>query len=193
MKFFNKGKTREQKAKKASTLYKLLKNSYQKKHSKQKLKPDGLILDKSLSNHNQQVYYNPIDNKVVVAVAGTHNFSDIVTDMFLLTGNLKHTSRYLEAEEIYTKAIEKYNPRKSIVVGHSLGASIASGIAENDDDIITYNKGAYPGQKHRENETSYRTRGDLISLFAAPKSIHLPFTINKPHNLKHIKRLHVKI
>ena len=49
----------------------VLKNSYSNEHRENM---NGYKLDKELSNHNQQVYYNPEHKKLVVSVAGTTNF-----------------------------------------------------------------------------------------------------------------------
>jgi hypothetical protein len=47
-----------------------------------------------LSNHNQKVYYNPTERKLLYNVSGTHNISDIGTDIYLALGGLKNTNRY---------------------------------------------------------------------------------------------------
>ena len=72
-------------------LHDVLKNSYSNKHRENM---NGYKLDKELSNHNQQVYYNPDHKKLVVSVAGTHNLRDWGTDIFLGSGKLKDTNRY---------------------------------------------------------------------------------------------------
>ena len=79
------------------SLYDTLKNSYSK-DPKQNM--NGYKIDKELSNHNQQVYYNPKHKKLVVSVAGTHNLKDWGTDIFLGAGKLKNTNRYKEAKSV---------------------------------------------------------------------------------------------
>ena len=146
------------------SLHNVLPNSYK---SKPKEKMDGYELDKSLSNHNQQVYYNPNEKKLLMSVAGTHNLRDVGTDLMLGIGKLKNTSRYKEAKSIIDKAKNKYNPMNTTVTGHSLGSSIANYIGNKNDQIIGLNGGYTIGQKTRANTQNYRTGGDLVSLFGA--------------------------
>ena len=84
------------------SLHSVLKNSYKSKPSAKNM--NGYELDKSLSNHNQQVYYNPNEKKLLMSVAGTHNLRDVGTDFMLGIGKLKHTSRYKESKSTIDKA-----------------------------------------------------------------------------------------
>ena len=68
------------------SLHNVLKNSYKSKPAKNM---NGYELDKLLSNHNQQVYYNPNEKKLLLTVAGTHNLRDVGTDFMLGIGKLK--------------------------------------------------------------------------------------------------------
>ena len=63
------------------SLHEALKNSYSK-NPKDNMK--GYALDKGLSNHNQQVYYNKDKNQLLMSVAGTHNLRDWGTDIYIL-------------------------------------------------------------------------------------------------------------
>jgi hypothetical protein len=48
--------------KKSIPLYDVIKSSYRSdKEQKQEMKKYGYIRDKKLSNHNEQIYYNPSD------------------------------------------------------------------------------------------------------------------------------------
>ena len=116
------------------------------------------VKDKSLSNDNQQVYYNKKKNKLLYTVAGTHNLSDVATDGYLAVGKLKDTSRYKEAANILDKAKAKYNPKKTIGAAHSLGGSILGYLPV--DKATTLDKGATIGQP-------IRTKGDAVSLLNA--------------------------
>ena len=131
---------------------------------------NGYQLDKSLSNHNQQVYYNPQHKKLVVSVAGTHNLRDWGTDFYLGLGKLKDTNRYKEAKSIYDKAKAKYNPLQSSAIGHSLGNSIANYITSGNDKSVGLDGGFTIGQKERSNATNYRTSGDVVSALGANQS-----------------------
>ncbi len=149
-------------------LYDVLKNSYSnKKKQMDSLKKNGYNYDSMLSNHNQQVYYNPSDRKLIVNVSGTHNWHDVGTDAYLAAGKLKDTNRYKEADLTFKEAKLKYKPIKTNVIGNSLGGTIAGYIAGKNDKVITHNKGATIGQKMRANETHYRINGDLVSLLNA--------------------------
>ena len=144
-----------------------LKASYGYEKEKKKLNKKGYILDNELSNHNEQVYYKHKKsggNKLLYTVAGTHNLSDVGTDISLGLGKLKDTKRYKEADDVLRKAKEKHRVNKATVVGHSLGGSIAGYIAGNDDDVYTLNKGATIGQPVKQNESAYRYKGDLVSI-----------------------------
>ena len=141
--------------------------SYGDKDALKKLNKKGYILDKDLSNHNEQVFYKHKKSggkKLLYTVAGTHNLSDVGTDVALAVGKLKNTKRYKEADEILQNAKTKHRVNKASVVGHSLGGSIAGYIAGNDDDVYTLNKGATIGQPVKQNESAYRFSGDLVSI-----------------------------
>jgi len=144
-------------------LYDAIANSYA--NDPNALSKDGFIYDKELSNHNEQVYYNPEKKKMIFTVAGTHNLSDVGTDVYLGLGGIKNTNRYKEADDKFNKAKDKYKPEKTVLAGHSLGGQIVSKIGKENDKIYTYNKGSTVGEKEMKNETSYRTAGDAVSLF----------------------------
>jgi hypothetical protein len=146
-------------------LYDVLNSSYQNNiYQKEALSKHGYVRDDNLSNHNQQVYYHPNDNKLVFSVTGSHNLKDWGTNMYLAAGKLKDTNRYKEADKTFKAAKEKYKPSHTTVSGHSLGGAISGYIAGKNDDVITLDKGATIGQNVRGNETHYRTKGDVVSL-----------------------------
>ena len=163
------------------SLYDVLKSSYGNTKSQNTLSRFGLKKDPELSNGNESVYIDPIHHKMVYSVAGTHNLSDIGTDLYLAMGHLKDTNRYKEADRIFKAAKQKYPGYATTVTGHSLGGAIAGYVAGGDDKVITYNKGATIGQKVRGNETHYRTAGDLVSLLNA-NSTH---TVNLNNHNNH--------
>ena len=99
------------------SLHDVLKNSYAKNKSKSM---KGYNLDEKLSNHNQQVYYNPTNKKLLYSIAGTHNLSDVGTDFYLGIGKLKNTNRYKEADNTLKQAKQKYGVSSATVTGHSL-------------------------------------------------------------------------
>jgi hypothetical protein len=145
------------------------------------MKQYGYIRDNKLSNHNEQIYYNPNNKKLIFSVAGTHNINDLGSDVLLGLGFGKSTKRYKEAHSKIREAKEKYHPVETSVSGHSLGSFIASGISSKNDKVITLD-GAYTlGQKTRGNTTHYRTKGDVVSLFGS----NAKHTVNlKNNNIK---------
>ena len=142
-----------------------LKNSYAKKKAD---KLGGYILDKSLSNDNQQTYYNPTSKKLLYSITGTHSAGDWITDAKLATGiGFKESKRYKDAHDGLRQAKEKYGVQTAHVVGHSLGGTIAGYIASQGDKVLTLDKGATIGQRVKKGETAYRTSGDLVSALNA--------------------------
>ena len=149
-------------------LHDVLKNSYAPQNKqKEAFKNKGYLYDSKLSNHNEQVYYNPNNKKLLMSIAGTHNIKDIGTDIWLGAGYLKDTNRYKEAESVLKRAKQKYNISNATLAAHSLGGAIGQYIASKDDKIYTLDKGATIGQKTRSNEIANRTAGDLVSLLNA--------------------------
>ena len=146
--------------------YDAMKNSYASQSDQAKFGADqGYIYDDALSNDNQQVYYNPQSGKMLYSVTGTHNVSDIGTDFKLMTGGLKQTKRYKEAEDTFNLAKQKYQPKESVAYGSSLGAAISSNL--DADKIVTLNKANAIGAKTGKREVAIRTHGDIVSVFGA--------------------------
>ncbi len=181
-------------------LYDALKSSYGNKQSQEKLRNAGYNFDSMLSNHNQQVWYNPNTKKMLFNVAGTHNLKDWGTDLYLALGKLKDTNRYKEARNILNQAKQKYGSDiKTDITGHSLGGAVSQYIAGKDDKVYTLDKGATIGQKTRSNENAYRTSGDIVSALNANstrmKTLNnynkstgfIPMDILKAHNVENIK------
>ena len=72
------------------------------------------------------------------------------------------------------QAKSKYGVSSALVVGHSLGGLIAKYIASSSDKVVQYNSASVIGESKRDNTTSYRTSGDLVSLLNKNTSITLP-------------------
>jgi len=82
------------------SLHEAIYSSYHPKEGKAILGKKGYIYDDKLSNHNESVYYNPTEKKLLYNVAGTHNLRDWGTNAYLAVGKLKDTNRYKEADRI---------------------------------------------------------------------------------------------
>ncbi len=178
----------------------VLKNSYADKNKqKTALNKYGYNYDDKLSNHNEQVFYNPKEKKLLYSIAGTHNLSDWGTDAYLASGHLKDTNRYKEADKVLKEAKKKYAGSSTTVTGHSLGGSIAGYVSSKEDNVITLDKGATIGQPVRNNERAFRSSGDVVSLLNA-NSKHMttfmnpnfrtgiaPIDIVKAHDINNIK------
>ena len=162
------------------------------------------VKDKSLSSDNQQVYVKKLKNgknKLLFSVAGTHNFSDVVTDGYLAFGKLKSTTRYKQAEDILNKARDKYQPAKTTMIGHSLGSGVVSllNTGNKNDKVLTLDKASTLFQPTKSNEQSFRTAGDLVSIANANSTRtttlknpnkstgFLPLDILNSHNVSNIK------
>lgn len=163
---------------------------------------DGYSLDKTLSNHNNQVYYNDKKHDLIYNVSGTHNLKDWGTNLALITGNLKKTERYMESHKGLRTAKEKYKIDGVTVTGNSLGGGIASLIHGKNDKSFTYNKASSFGQKERPSENSFRVANDVISLFNANnkntktlKNNVLPSIKNSylSHSTNHLKKHNISI
>ena len=141
-------------------LHDVLKNGYSK-HEKGNI--NGYELDKELSNGNQQVYFNKEKNKLHYKVNGTRNLGDWITDAIALTGNLKNTSRYKQADITLKKAKDKYKINNASISAHSLGGAITSLISKKDDKVYTLDKYGL-GNKIKSNEQAFRTSGDIVSI-----------------------------
>ena len=140
-------------------LKKVLKLSYDDNiNNQQSIKKNGYNFDSKLSNKNEKVYYNPNQNKLLVSVAGTHNFKDVLTDAYLGADKLKDTTRYKQAHKTIREAKNKYNVESATLAGHSLGGSIVSYAGSKNDTIYTLDKGATIGTKTRSNEKAYRNK-----------------------------------
>ena len=146
------------------SLHDALYSSYHNKEGKELLGKKGYIYDDKLSNHNEQVWYNPKDKKLLYTIAGTHNLSDIATDVQLGLGRIKQTNRYKEADRVLKEAQAKYKPSNTSITGHSLGGTIAQYL-HNRGDTKTLDAGYTIGQNKRGN--SFKSLGDVVRFLGA--------------------------
>jgi hypothetical protein len=180
-------------------LHDVLKAGYQGK-----TKIGNFVRDNDLSDGNQQVFFNKKKNKLIVNVNGTHNISDIGSDIALGLGGLKTTNRYKDAKNTYEAAKQKYTGAKTTVSGHSLGGAIAGNIARGEDKVLTLDPGFTVGQKARANVTNYRTSGDVVSLLAPSKNTItlqndntktgiIPIDFLNAHNVSNVAKNNIRL
>lgn len=181
------------------TAYTALKSSYRDKGAMERLTQSGYLQDTSLSDHRQQVWYNPQEKKLLVNVAGTHTKHDILTDMQLAFGgfrDLKKTKRAKDAKKTLEKAKLKYEPASTTLTGHSLGGSIVQSIASKNDKVIAVDSGMplfSKAKKQNKESQIVRAPGDVISILGKGQKT-LKGKAKNPlyaHRLKRIK--HAKL
>lgn len=130
----------------------------------------GLTLDKELSNANQKVFYDKQKNPSVV-FRGSKNENDLMTDVFIVGGLEKYSTRFRESKDLMNDVKKKYNNKPVTSLGHSLGGSLAE--YSGGDKIITVNKGVGfggVGKQMKNNQTDIRTGNDVVSLLSKTQS-----------------------
>jgi hypothetical protein len=148
-------------------LHTVLKAGYGDKAKQQQFAVQhGYIRDPN-SNDNQQIYYHPQSKSLLVNVTGTHNLSDIGTDLALAGGKLQNTQRFKEAKAAINQAKQTYKPLNTTLTGHSLGGGIISQGASKGDKVIALDPALTLGQKINPAHTLYRSSGDVVSIFGS--------------------------
>jgi len=142
-------------------LHTVLKNGYKKNKQKNL---NGYVLDEQLSNHNNQIYYNPNNKKLVHNINGTNSLYDWGVNAYLAVGKLKDTNRYKESHKKLRQAKEKYGVNNAIVTGHSQGGYTANYISSKGDKVLTLDKATIIGGKSQKDSKNYRTKGDIVSI-----------------------------
>jgi hypothetical protein len=138
--------------------------------AQKKLSKHGYVVDTELSNSRERVVaYNKDKGKLLFIENGTDpkNIKDLKTDVGLGIGKLTEDKRIAKAKDALVKAKEKYKAvNGTVLVGHSMGGSVVNKIGGGGDKVLTYNPGFTIGEKARSNVTHYRTKGDIVSVFA---------------------------
>ena len=92
--------------------------------------------------------------------------------------------------------LPKYNPKKTIGVGHSLGATIGSYIKKGNDRFIGLDAGYTIGQPTREGE-HYRSKNDIVSLLGSGatnmKTLDKNTNILNAHDVDNVKESNIFI
>ena len=118
--------------------------SYQSTNdARHRLEKQGYIMDNDLSNVEEKVYNNQKTGELLIVYRGSVNLKNdwLDTNVSLLKGDLKNSERYKRSKDVYDKAKIKYNKDKVTLVGDSMGGSLASAVGNNNDNILTHNKG----------------------------------------------------
>ena len=91
------------------------------------------FLMNKFTNINNTTFYNWKTQTIILAVRGTdgnnelnQRLDDLRTDLQLVLGRLKLTSRYEDSKNMLDSIIAEYPQIPIILTGHSLGASIAN-------------------------------------------------------------------
>ncbi len=178
------------------SLFTGLKASYQDKGATERLTKSGYLQDTSLSDHRQQVWYNPNEKKLLMSVAGSHTAKDfLVTDVALAFGQLKKTKRFQSAQKTLEKAKLKYETPEATIIGHSLGGSIAQKVAGKNDKVYAVDAGFAPFERANSKHTVIRRKGDIVSMFGKNQQTVGKNIVNPlyAHRLKKIKGLNYTI
>jgi len=143
--------------------------------TQRKLDPYGYKLDTTLSTPQNKVFIQPQSKKLVFTTAGTNPLSvrDVATDAYLAflgRAGLQSTTRYKESEAVLKSAREKYPTFKRSLVGHSLGSSVVSNLAQPNETVRGFGTGS--GIFSQGNVgTGYRTSYDPFSYSSYDKTI----------------------
>ena len=118
---------------------KIIEQAY-KTHNRRVETVGDYTLDNTLGDQYHCVYINVKEQKAIVAIAGTQlkgtkkrAIDDLLTDLAVFVGFEKRTTRYKKAENFLRKVMAKYPGYTITVVGHSLGALIASDLGRKYD------------------------------------------------------------
>lgn len=131
-------------------------------------------LDKSLSNQNRSVYYNPQTKKARVAFRGTDltnkktRWDDIGTDILVGLGLQDLSNRMKAARKTTDLAVQKYGKNNVTTTGHSLGGTQSMYVNRKTGVKGTgFNAGVTPidtlTKRRFKGFTNVTTDGDLIS------------------------------
>lgn len=124
-------------------------------------------LDTDLSTPTATVYYNPDNNKAVVAHRGTKGLYDWKNNLAYSVGQYDTTDRYRQGKKVQQEAEAKYGAKNISTLGHSQGSILARKLGKNTKEIINVNP-AYLGEKNLDNEYNIRSGTDVVSGVLSP-------------------------
>lgn len=161
---------------------------------------NGFLLDEELSNRKHKVFRDKHDS-TIIAFTGTRTLGDWVTDGALAVGLADATYRFADSTRLVHKVKEKYNKSPLLVVGHSLGGTLAEHVNKTGlvDKAITINKGVGLfgiGKRLQPNQIDIHSNTDFVSLLSnsqsGSKHLNNPGTIIfdplYSHSYSHLKK-----
>ena len=150
-------------------LNKLLNESYKSKDKTMANIDDRYYLDPELSTNKTKVYIDKNTNDIAMVNRGTSDFRDVMSDAKLLFGY--KDARFNEPKEILNKVKQKYADKNIDVLGHSLGATVAETLGDDErvKNVITLNKPTTPKdliikQKNVGKQYDIRSSKDVVSM-----------------------------
>ena len=109
----------------------------------------GYTIDEKLSDKDSTVYLN--DHEAVLAVSGTKSLRDLPDDVRILQGTLRNSDRYDREKQKLRQMIRENLDKNIVIVGHSLGASLAIELQRDNNyfkdkeiEVYAYNTGTSP-------------------------------------------------
>ena len=132
----------------------------------------GFSLLKDPSSENVVAYKSNDSKRILLGVAGTHNWDDLITDAELM-GKMErplHSVRFEELQKAYEKIRAQYPSAKIIVGGHSLGNSIVlellrKNLNDNNLEAYGYNGWINPLYSGKDDNryTEINVKDDMVS------------------------------
>lgn len=160
----------------------------------------GYTLDTQLSSPEQKVFVNK-KGKPLISFRGSTSSSIpqftrdwLQSDIAILTGREKQDPRFQRSQKL-VEAVDKKYGQNAMLIGHSLGGSLARASAGERNKVIAYNPGVGLGgigKKIRQNETVIRAPLDLVSALAETQKGKVVHTKNyniNPLASHHINRI----
>ena len=150
------------------TAAKLAELAYETSHDRRREVADrlGYTYDKGFSTDEAQVYLHRAGGRPVIAFRGTvpTRLDDLRADADVLKGSYDHR-RFREGRE-KARAVRGAYGQVPVLVGHSLGGTIADHVARNEGmDAVVFNPGVSPVNNggYGLTTTVYRNTKDAVS------------------------------
>jgi len=128
-----------------------------------------LYFNNSQTGFNATIYENKYNNELVLAYRGTDNREGVLDDIKMLQNCIPE--QYHDAIKIYDDVLNCFPNKKIVVIGHSLGGSLAQLVASTYPEVEAVTFDPYGtsqiiekyGLKDNKNCTNYTTDGSVVS------------------------------